>query len=67
EWKHVEIDLTPHIDNIIEKANKELIFGEPVKREDFYFSGTNMGFEIHNNMSCTVEVKNYNLVSYIKK
>ena len=67
EWQHIEVDLTPHIDKILEKANNELIFGRPVTRDEFYFSGTNMGFEIHGNMSCTIEVKNYNLVSYIKK
>jgi len=26
-----------------------------------------MGFEIYGNFSCTMEIKNYNLVSYIKK
>ena len=67
KWKHVEVDLTPHIDKIMEMANRDLIFGRPVRRDEFYFSGTNMGFEIHGNISCTFEVKNYNLVSYIKK
>ncbi len=67
QWKHVEVDLTPHIEKIIKKANDDMIFGRPVTRDEFYFSGTNMGFEIHGNISCTVEIKNYNLVSYIKK
>ncbi len=67
EWKHVEVDLTPHIDSIMEAANRDMIFGRPVTRDEFYFSGTNMGFEIYGNICCTVEIKNYNLVSYIKK
>ena len=67
EWKHIEVDLTPHIDSIMEAANNELIFGRPVSRDEFYFSGTNMGFEVHGNISCAVEIKNYNIVSYIKK
>ena len=67
EWKHVEVDLTPHIDFIMESANRDLVFGRPVKRSEFYFSGTNVGFETHGNISCTFEIKNYNLVSYIKK
>ncbi len=67
QWKHVEIDLTPHIDKIISKANSDMVFGRKVSRDEFYFSGTNMGFEIHGNISCTFEIKNYNLVSYIKK
>ena len=67
EWKHVELDLTPHIDRIMETANRDMIFGGPVTRDEFYFSGTNLGFETHGNISCTFEIKNYNLVSYIKK
>ena len=67
EWKHVEVDLTPHIDAIMEAANRDMIFGRPVSRDEFYFSGTNIGFEIYGNISCTVELKNYNIVSYIKK
>ena len=67
EWKHIEVDLTPHIEKILQKANEDLIFGRPVSRDEFYFSGTNVGFEIHGNISCTFEIKNYNLVSYIKK
>ncbi|MBO4951201.1 MAG: hypothetical protein J6E38_09380 [Clostridia bacterium] len=67
EWKHIEVDLTPHIEKILQKANEDLIFGRPVTRDEFYFSGTNLGFETHGNISCTFEIKNYNLVSYIKK
>ena len=67
QWKHIEVDLTPHLDRIIEEANRDLIFGRPVARDEFYFNGTNIGFEVHGNISCTVEIKNYNLVSYVKK
>lgn len=67
EWKHIEVDLTAHIEKILQKANEDLIFGRPVTRDEFYFSGTNLGFETHGNISCTFEIKNYNLVSYIKK
>lgn len=67
EWKHVEVDLTPHIENIIEMANKDMIFGRKVTREDFYFSGTNVGFETHGNINCSFEIKNYNIVSCFEK
>ena len=66
EWQHIEVDLTPHIDRIMESANRDLIFGRPVSRDEFYFSGTNMGFEIHGNISCTFEIKNFNIVTYNK-
>lgn len=67
EWKHIEVDLTPHIDNIIETANRDNIFGRHVSREDFYFSGTNVGFETHANTNCTFEIKNYNLITCFRK
>ncbi len=67
EWKHIEVDITPHLDSIIEQANRDLIFGRKVTRDEFYFSGMNMGYETHGNISCTFEVKNFNVVSYIKK
>ena len=67
EWKHVEVDLTPHIDNIIEMANKDMIFGKKVCKEDFYFSGTNVGFETHANINCTIDIRNYNIVTCFEK
>ena len=56
------------IDKIMEAANRDNIFGRPVTRDEFYFSGTNMGFENHCNISCTLEIKNYNsfLINLIK-
>ena len=64
EWKHIEVDLTSHIQRVVDTANRDLIFGRKVSRDEFYFSGTNVGFEIHGNISCTMEIKNYNLVTY---
>ena len=67
EWKHIRLDLTPHIERCIALANKEMTFGTKVSIEDFYFNGCNLGFEMHGNYDCTFEVKNFNLVSYNKK
>lgn len=67
EWTRVEVDLAPHIAKVIEKANKDNVFGEKVSVEDFYIGGTNIGFEIHGNYDCTVEIKNFNLTAYNKK
>ena len=62
------IDGTPeNAANIIEMANKDMIFGRKVTKSDFYFSGTNIGFETHGNIDCAIEVKNYNIVSCFKK
>lgn len=66
EWVNVSVDLTPHILQCIENANKDNIFGEKVSLSDFYIGGTNIGFEIHGNYDCTVEIKDFNITSYIK-
>ena len=67
EWKHIRIDITPHIERCISIANKDLTFGKEVTIDDFYFKGCNVGFEIHGNYDCTFEIKNFNLVSYNQK
>ncbi len=66
EWKHVRLDVTPHIERAIEWANRDNIFGVEVTKEDMYISGVNIGFEIHGNYDCTFEIKNFNMVAYDK-
>ena len=66
EWTHISIDLAVYIASAIDKANESNTFGEAVSIEDFYISGTNIGFEIHGNYDCTVDIKNLSLCSYIK-
>lgn len=66
EWVHIELDLTPHIKAAIKKANEANTFGRPVSAKDFYIGGTNIGFEIHGNYDCTVDIKNFNITSYNK-
>lgn len=67
DWVHVEVDLTPHIDEALEKANEDNIFGKTVTKEDFFVGGTNIGFEIHGNYDCTVDIKDYLLTAYKKR
>ncbi len=67
EWVHVEVDLTPHIEKAMKEANKSNTFSKEVKKEDFYIGGTNIGFEIHGNYDCTVDIKNFNITSYNRK
>jgi len=68
EWKHVRVDITDQIDRCLEWANRDEAFGYGLKltKEDMYFGGCNIGFEIHGNYDCTVEVKNLNMISYNK-
>ena len=67
EWKHIRIDITPHLERCISIANKDMTFGKEVTLDDFYFKGCNVGFETHGNYDATFEIKNFNLVSYTQK
>lgn len=67
EWVHIELDLSPHIAKAINQANKSNTFGYAVNKEDFYIGGTNIGFEIHGNYDCTIEIKDFQITSYNKK
>lgn len=66
EWITVKVDLTTHLADTIARANADNIFGEEVSLSDFYIGGTNIGFEIHGNYDCTVEIKDFNLTSFKK-
>ncbi len=66
EWKHVRVDVTPHIKQAVEWANRDNAFGTPVTVEDMYFEGVNIGYETWGNFDYTVEFKNFNMVSYNK-
>ena len=66
EWKHIRVDITPHIERCIEWANRDKAYGVEVTKEDMYFGGCNIGFEIHGNYDCTVEIKNLDMIAYNK-
>ena len=66
EWKKIRLDVTPHIDRAVEWANRDNIFGFEVTKDDMFFNGVNIGFESAGNYDCTIEIKNFNMVSYNK-
>ena len=68
EWKHIRLDITEHMDRCIEWANRDGAYGTGVKvsKEDMYFAGGNIGFEIHGNYDMTVEIKNMDIITYVK-
>ncbi len=67
EWTRIKLDLKPFIEDAMRKANESGTFAETVSVEDFYIGGTNIGFEIHGNYDCTVDIRNFTLTSYSKK
>jgi hypothetical protein len=66
EWKHIRVDITAHIENMIRLCNDENVYGRQVSAEDFWISGVNAGYEIRGNFRMEVEMKNLNLVCYDK-
>lgn len=66
EWKHVRLDVTRHIETAVEWANRDKAFDAPITKKDMFFAGVNIGFEIWGNIDCTVEFKNFNMISYNK-
>lgn len=64
EWRHYRVDITPHIDRAVEWINRDNGFKKQVTKEDLYFDGVNIGFEIHGNVDCTFEIRNFNMVAY---
>ena len=67
EWRHVRIDITPHVENFLRLCNENNTYGKPVTMEDFWISGMNIGFEIWDNYKAEIEFKNFNLICYDKK
>ena len=66
EWKHIRLDLTPHIDRVVEWANRDNIFGIEVTKDDMFFTGANIGYEVKGNYDCTIEIKNFDMTFYNK-
>ncbi len=66
EWKSIRLDVTPHIERAIEWANRDNVFGVQVSKEEMYIGGGNIGFEVWGNYDCTVEIKDFNMISYNK-
>lgn len=66
EWKHIRLDITSHIERAVEWANRDNIFGMHVTKEEMFFNGVNIGYEIHGNYDCTFEIKNFNMIAYNK-
>lgn len=65
EWVHIKVDLSNHIDIILDRINSEDAYGLGVtKRSDWFFNGVNIGFETSDNVDCTFEMANFNFYSY---
>jgi len=65
EWFHVKVDLSNHIDIILDRVNAEDAYGLGVTtRADWFFNGVNIGFETSDNVDCTFEMANFNFYSY---
>ena len=63
KWVKVRVDLKPHIDKMVNALNEQNYFASTLTSSDLYIDGTNIGFEVHGNFDCTVDIKDYSLTS----
>lgn len=69
-WMHIEMDLKPYLDMMAEnalKGSKYNIFKQTSKLTDLYFTGMNIGYEIHGTYDVSFEIMNYAITTYVKK
>lgn len=64
EWVHVEIDLKPYLEDMMEKGLADGYFTVD-SLSDLYISGMNLGWETIGTFYHTMEVRNLQLVSYV--
>ena len=58
-------DLVPHINRVVDIVNSDMVFGRRISRGALFVKGTNIGFEVHGNYDCTLQIRDYNSVSYL--
>ena len=61
DWFHVEVDLLPHLKNLVAAGIENGFFSRITSLDDICFSGTNIGWEIHGSYDITAEIANYSL------
>lgn len=70
KWMHIEMDIKPYLDMMFEQAKKDSaynVFSRTTKINDLYFTGMNMGYEVHGSYNVSFEVNNYTMTTYVKK
>lgn len=63
EWVHVEIDLVPYLENMLEKGLADGYF-KADSLSELRISGMNMGWETIATFDHTMEIRNLQLISY---
>lgn len=63
EWLHVELDLIPHMRDMLRIAIAKGYFSADTAMEDLYINYINYGWEIIATYDCSVEIKNLSLES----
>lgn len=67
DYVHIEVDIRPYIDRLIEDGNGMGFLNGVLSAGDFYISGTNIGWEIIGSFDAEAEIKNYSVKTCYKK
>ena len=66
EWIHVEVDLRPHLEALLERGLNEGTFKSAKTLDDLYISGVNIGWETIGSFDIDVQIRNFGLTGYIE-
>lgn len=67
EWMHIELDLKPWLLKLVSMTMGKTTYPNTTDLSQLFFSGLNLGYEIHGSYDVSFEIKNYCLTSYVKK
>jgi hypothetical protein len=67
EWIHVEVDIRPHIEAVLERGLAEGVFKYAKTLDDLYVSGVNIGWETIGSFDIDVQIRNFGLTSFIEE
>ncbi len=66
EWIHVEVDVRPHIEAVLQRGLAEGVFKYAKSMDDLYISGVNIGWETIGSFDIDIQIRNFGVTSYIK-
>ncbi|MBR6934037.1 MAG: hypothetical protein IKH41_00945 [Clostridia bacterium] len=67
EWVHVEVDIRPHIEALLERGLKEGTFKSAKTLDDLYIAGVNIGWETIGSFDIDVQIRDFKLTGYIEE
>ena len=65
-WMHIELDIKPWLVKLCAITMGKTTYPNTTDMSQMYFSGLNLGYEIHGSYDVSFEIKNYAITTYVK-